>query len=244
MGRIMGFKARGILTGAGGLRGRASAVGGALLEFLEKSVDHALQALAVVHGADDPASIHDEDGREAVNVPCARHGTTPSSASAFPDVSPGDPHLVALVLERAEILVGVDPDQGEGFLLEALHERQLPWEHSSARGSPKTPEVEDDDLAAVVRELEARALDVLRLEVRRAVADAESDRDLRFGSDGLRRGCGSNGLRIARGLRRYGCWSRRLLGRGFATAGSTQSQRRDRQRPCRTNARAPLFWVG
>src|SRR5437588_4456544 len=92
----------------------------------------------------------------------------------------------ALVLERAPghrmilecpadligIFIGVDSDQNEWFVLQALHERPLFWDQFHARETRGHPEGEEHDLAAVPRESHWPAVEVLPIDFAGGLASA------------------------------------------------------------------------
>ena len=59
-----------------------------------------------------------------------------------------------------QVLVAVDPQQGEWHTSKALHERPLVWVHFPARPSPIPPEVEDDHFTAVITQPHLATFDI------------------------------------------------------------------------------------
>src|SRR5205085_9071602 len=105
--------------------------------------------------------------REGLDVVLAADRSALTIAPGAPVDAVG-PH-VALELVHLLLVspgVGVDAEENELLATHAIHERPLVWEHSPAGASPEAPEVEDNYLPAVVRELERLAVRVLALDVR------------------------------------------------------------------------------
>src|SRR5262245_57345050 len=90
---------------------------------------------------------------------------------SVPDAAPADLLRFVLFLDEVFVSVAVDADQGKGSAVQALDERPLVREHGPTWTAPMSPEVEQHHLAAIVRQSEFLAVDVLAGNVRHHNAD-------------------------------------------------------------------------
>src|SRR5262245_21007593 len=143
------------------------------LGLRDQVLDGGLEFLAAdVHLPDHTLVIEHEDARERIDVPRAADR---SRRVAVVEGAPGDGSFLRALLTFVVVLlaVGVDPDQRERLALQFFHERPLVRHHLPAGASPEAVEVEDDDLALVVAELERDAVHVLADDLGRRAADLQ-----------------------------------------------------------------------
>src|SRR5262249_28010652 len=85
----------------------------------------------------------------------------------------GDLALLDRLPERFTVHVGVDAQQGERLVREPLHELALIGVHPATGAAPVARERQDDDLAAVVAQLEGDSIHILAIDVRRDPAQRQ-----------------------------------------------------------------------
>lgn len=118
--------------------------------------------------ANDSLSIDNVDRRPVRDVPLPRNG----AVRAFgPPGAPVDAVLGDGGADHVEIGVAVDTQESEGPIAVFFDERPLVGIKSPARRSPMPPEVEHDDLAAVIAEPERNAVEIRAADFRRRLAD-------------------------------------------------------------------------
>jgi len=88
-------------------------------------------------------------------------GYRPPRTAAIPEGSPGDIFVLERLLESVAILITVDPEQGEGLICKTFYERPLVWVHGPAGRSPVAPEVEHDDLSAIVTQFKFDSVNIM-----------------------------------------------------------------------------------
>src|SRR5690606_19150214 len=148
--------ARAFAARAGGGRSLAALA----LHLGEQLVDRGVHLLIPrVLEADHALVVDHVDRRPAGDVPAGADRAL-RAIRTVPEGTPGDLLLGEALLQRLEVGVGVHADQREGLVLQSFHERPLVRVHGPAGASPVAPEVEHDDLAAVVAELEGHAVEV------------------------------------------------------------------------------------
>src|SRR5215471_1265735 len=113
--------------------------------------------------------IDDVVGRRAAQVPASDDG-----GARVRERSPGQLLLVHHEFEFLRLVpADIYTDQGEGFLFEVLDERPLMGPLGPSGASGVVPEVEQHDLATVIAQLEALAVLVLSLDIRRLLTDGQ-----------------------------------------------------------------------
>src|SRR5690606_9552139 len=143
-------------------------------QLREQSVDDLVHRFTpLVLGADDALVVEDVDRRPRAHVPLRRDRAA-GALGAVPEAAPGDVLLLQAGREGLLVGIAVHADEGERLVCETLHERPLVRVHGPARASSVAPEVEDHHLAAVVRELEGHAVEVLADDVGRLHADLQA----------------------------------------------------------------------
>ena len=136
----------------------------------------------------DALGVDHEDRGPARDLPLARNRTV---AAAGPPRAPIEMMLHDGFAHGVAVGIAVDAEQGEGMILVFLDERPLVGIERPARRSPMPPEIEDDDLAAIIAETKLYAVHVFAYDVGRRLADARTGaaRERRwFGRRQARRG--------------------------------------------------------
>ena len=95
--------------------------------------------------------VNENNGWPAPDLPL---GGDRSAASSCPKRSPIYTFFFHNIFEFVPVFVAVDSNKGKRLILHSLHERPLVMEHGPAGRSPIPPEIQHDDFAAIVTELE------------------------------------------------------------------------------------------
>src|SRR5262249_52350771 len=129
--------------------------------------------------------------RISVDAPLGTDGL--AGGATVPPRPPRQAVLLHRALGHGLALVAVDPEQGERLPVHPLHQRLLTLAQAPAVNPPVPPEIEEDDLPAIVAQAEALAVEILAVNVQRAVAHAETDPGAAVGKPGLPRVLGGAG---------------------------------------------------
>ena len=145
-----------------------------LNELVQYLVDGLLIGDADLAVADHALVIQHEDRRRAEEVPGASDEAQPVAGRRVGKRAEVELLLVHHLLERLGIVtVDVDADKGKRLVLQILDERPLVGPEGPSLESELAPEIQQDNLALVVGQLEVFAVLVCALDLRRRLADGQ-----------------------------------------------------------------------